>query len=115
MNKHLTLCTSRINRDDITTLAVIYGFQPNWGRGRVGGWGVSSVSPTWTSPSASSESPTPLPSLECCDTKLTYSSSGHPDAFYLKVAETNTNITGQCPGSCVYVKYVLKISVTNHR
>ena len=43
---------------------------------------------------------------QCCDTKLTYSSSGHPDAFYLKVAETNTNITGQCPGSCVYVKYV---------
>ena len=92
---------------NITTLAVIYGFQPHVGQGRVGGWGVSSVSPSWTSLSASYESPTPLPSLECCDTKLTYSSSGHPDAFYLKVAETNTNITGQCPGSCVYVKYVM--------
>ena len=48
-----------------------------------------------------------MPTLECCDTKMTYSSSGYPDAFYLKVAETNTSITDQCPGSCVYVKYVI--------
>ena len=67
---------------------------------------MSSVTQTMTSPASSSESPTPLASLECCDTKLTYSSSGYPDAFYIKVAETNTSITAQCPGSCVYVKYV---------
>ena len=66
---------------------------------------ISSVSPASTSPSASSESPTLLPSLVCCDTKMTYSSSGYPEAFYLKVAETNATITDQCPGSCVYVKY----------
>ena len=86
---------------------MIHGFQPKWGRGRMAG--MSSVSPTWTSPSSPSESPTILPNISCCDTKMTYSSSGYVDTFYLKVAETNTNITDQCPGSCVYVKYVIKM------
>ena len=43
---------------------------------------------------------------QCCDTKITYTASGYPDAFYLKVSETDTDITGQCPGGCVYVRYV---------
>ena len=63
---------------------------------------ISSMSIMTTTPSSW------VPSV-CCDTKITYSSSGYPDAFYLKVAEANTDITEQCPGSCVYVKYVFPL------
>ena len=61
-------------------------------------------SSTWRPSWNITESPTLLPTTECCATKMTYSASGYPNAFYIMVDEADASITAQCPGDCVYVK-----------
>ena len=63
-----------------------------------------SIGSIWTTTPSSSW----VPSV-CCDTKITYSSSGNPDAFYLRVAKTYLDIYEQCPGNCVYIKYFFSL------